>query len=67
MPGTTPAALVQAATTGQQRLLRADLATLADRAKAEKFESPALALIGSVAAVSETLAWFAPGTAAGSP
>jgi uroporphyrin-III C-methyltransferase len=49
MPPSTPAALVQEATTGKQRILRADLATLARRAKAEGFQSPAIVIIGAVA------------------
>ena len=59
MPASTPAALIQSATTARQRVLRADLATLAERARAENFESPAVALIGAVAASPEGLAWFA--------
>ena len=67
LAGATPAALVQAATTARQRLLRANLATLAARAQAEKFESPAVAIIGPVAACAEDLAWFLPPAVAASP
>jgi uroporphyrin-III C-methyltransferase len=43
-----PAALVQSAASDQQRLLVATVGTLAERAAAEKFSSPALAIVGAV-------------------
>ncbi len=60
----TPAALVQSATTGRHRILTATLGTLAARAGAEGFESPALAIVGEVAALADKLAWFAVAPAA---
>lgn len=47
----TPAAIVQDATTPRQRVLTATLATLAQRVRDEAVESPALVLIGEVAAL----------------
>ena len=63
----TPAALIQAATTAEQRVLRATVAELAERAVTERFISPALAIIGRAAAFADTLAWFEPGLAAACP
>ena len=64
MAGATPVALVQSATTGRHRQLLSTLATLADQAKAEGFEAPAIVIVGPVAACAETLAWFEPSTEA---
>jgi uroporphyrinogen III methyltransferase/synthase len=67
LPPDTPAALIHAATTAEHRVLRATVSELADRAVAEQFVSPALAIIGPVAAFADTLAWFEPGLAAACP
>lgn len=60
----TPAALIQSATTAEHRILRAPVGELAARALAEGFGSPALAIIGEVAAFADSLAWFEPACAA---
>jgi uroporphyrinogen III methyltransferase/synthase len=54
----TPAALVEAATTENHRFVLATAATLAARAEAAAYASPAIAIIGPVAANAESLAWF---------
>lgn len=56
----TPAALVQSAAGERQRILVATAGTLADRAKAEHFATPALAIVGPVAALSTELNWGKP-------
>jgi len=58
MPGSTPAAIVQAATTESHRQQLATLGTLADTAAKGNFEAPAMVIIGAVAAFAEELAWF---------
>lgn len=63
LSGDTPAALIESGTTSDQRVLRAALADLAARAEAESFASPALAIVGPVAAYADSLAWFAPALA----
>ncbi|MGH7995621.1 MAG: uroporphyrinogen-III C-methyltransferase [Opitutaceae bacterium] len=60
----TPAALIQSATTAEHRLLRAPVAELPERAAAEGFGSPSIAIIGPVAAFADTLGWFEPALAA---
>ncbi len=51
-PGNTPVAVVQAATrVGQQRVLYADLATVAERAAAEGINAPAVVIAGDVVTV----------------
>lgn len=58
LPPDTPAALIESAAAENQRTLVATAATLADRAKAEAFKAPALAIVGAVAALSSDLRWF---------
>lgn len=53
-----PAAIVQWATTSRQRTLTATVATIAGKATAENIGPPAIVIIGDVAALGETLAWF---------
>jgi uroporphyrin-III C-methyltransferase/precorrin-2 dehydrogenase/sirohydrochlorin ferrochelatase len=57
-PGTRPAAIIAQASTPQQRVIVATLATLADAAARENLESPALLVVGDVAALHSSLAWF---------
>jgi uroporphyrin-III C-methyltransferase len=45
----TPAACIQSATTAQQRVTRATLATIADAAERDGLESPVVTVIGAVA------------------
>jgi uroporphyrin-III C-methyltransferase / precorrin-2 dehydrogenase / sirohydrochlorin ferrochelatase len=55
----TPAAVVQQGTTPQQRVLVADVATLAAKVEAAHMQSPCLIIIGGVVNLREKLAWFA--------
>jgi uroporphyrin-III C-methyltransferase/precorrin-2 dehydrogenase/sirohydrochlorin ferrochelatase len=56
-----PAAIVQRATLGQQRVLVGTLATLPEAAAREQFRPPALVIVGEVVRLRDRLAWFAPG------
>jgi uroporphyrinogen III methyltransferase/synthase len=60
LPPSTPAAIVQEATTEAHRFLLADAETLAARAAAQGFASPSIVIVGEVAASSERLSWFEP-------
>ena len=53
-----PAAVIQAATTPRHRTLLATLETVAARVLEENVESPAIVIIGAVAALATELAWF---------
>jgi uroporphyrin-III C-methyltransferase/precorrin-2 dehydrogenase/sirohydrochlorin ferrochelatase len=55
---TTPAAMVQQATTSAQRVVSADLATLADRAREAGLKPPTLIIVGEVVKLRERLEWF---------
>ncbi|HWH32897.1 MAG TPA: uroporphyrinogen-III C-methyltransferase [Egibacteraceae bacterium] len=57
-PASTPVALVQWGTTARQRSLRATLADVAQRVAETGFTSPAVTVVGDVAALPEDLAWF---------
>lgn len=52
-PADTPSAVIQNGTLPEQRVLRAPLAGLAERAEAEGFTAPAVVIIGAVAALGE--------------
>nr|WP_294864843.1 uroporphyrinogen-III C-methyltransferase [uncultured Pseudogulbenkiania sp.] len=54
-PGTTPAAVIERATTPQQRIVSADLATLPERIAAAGVRPPALLIIGEVVRLYPTL------------
>lgn len=54
-PPETPAALIMSATTRDERMLVATLATIAARAEADGFASPSLIVVGSIVAMRETL------------
>jgi uroporphyrinogen III methyltransferase/synthase len=58
MPTTTPAAIVQSATTESHRRILGTLGTISSLAVRENVEAPAMIIIGEVAAFSEKLAWF---------
>jgi uroporphyrin-III C-methyltransferase len=58
LDASTPAAIIQSATTAGQRRLLGTLGTIAELASREKVEAPAMLIIGEVAAFSEKLAWF---------
>ena len=59
----TPAALVQQATTSAQRVVSADLATLAARAHETGIKPPTLIIVGEVVRLRDRLAWFGEGAA----
>jgi uroporphyrinogen III methyltransferase/synthase len=63
LPASTPAAIIQDATTAGHRRLLATLGTLAAAAARAGVEAPALVIIGEVAALSDQLAWFEPAKA----
>ncbi len=54
-PADTPAAVIQHATLPEQRVLRASLGELADRAEAAGIAAPAVVVIGAVAGLPDTL------------
>ena len=60
LAATTPAAIVQSATTVEHRRILGTLGTLAELAARENVDAPAMIIIGEVAAFSETLDWFEP-------
>ncbi len=53
----TPAAVIRWGTTAAQETLRGTVATIADLAVARDVQPPALAVVGQVARLRETLAW----------
>ncbi len=57
-PDSTPAAMVEAGTLPRQKTVEATLATLPDKALAEKVGFPALLVIGDVVARRARLGWF---------
>jgi uroporphyrin-III C-methyltransferase/precorrin-2 dehydrogenase/sirohydrochlorin ferrochelatase len=64
LPAKTPAAVVQQGTTIRQRVVVADLATLAERVSAAELKPPCLIVVGGVVILHEKLAWFRPGSEA---
>ena len=60
LPARTPAAIVQQATTQNQRVVTGTLATLPGLAQAEKLQAPTLIIVGGVVTLREKLAWFEP-------
>lgn len=55
LPGTTPAACIMSATLPEERILVAELATIADRAAAAGFGAPALIVIGAIVGLRDLL------------
>jgi uroporphyrin-III C-methyltransferase/precorrin-2 dehydrogenase/sirohydrochlorin ferrochelatase len=55
-----PIALVQQATTANQRVLIADLQTMPQRVDQEDIKPPTLIIVGDVVKLHEKLAWFEP-------
>jgi uroporphyrinogen III methyltransferase/synthase len=60
LDASTPAAIVQSATTRDHRRILGTLGTIAETAARESVEAPAMLIIGEVAAFSDKLAWFEP-------
>jgi len=56
--GDEPAAVIERGTLADQRVVTATLATIADRAGAERVRAPAIAVFGPVVALRERLQWF---------
>ena len=56
--GQTPAALIENGSRAEQRVIHCDLDSLPETAKREAVKSPALLILGEVAALGRTLAWF---------
>jgi uroporphyrin-III C-methyltransferase/precorrin-2 dehydrogenase/sirohydrochlorin ferrochelatase len=56
--GSTPAMLIEQATTARQRSVRASLATLPEAAERSKIRPPALIVVGAAVALAEQLDWF---------
>jgi uroporphyrin-III C-methyltransferase / precorrin-2 dehydrogenase / sirohydrochlorin ferrochelatase len=54
----TPFALIENGTRPEQRIITGTLADLAARAAAHAVQSPALLIIGEVAALADSLHWF---------
>ena len=54
----TPAAMIQQATTPSQRVVSADLATLGEKARAAGLKPPTLIIVGEVVRLREKLEWF---------
>jgi len=55
---TTPFALIENGSRAEQRVVIGTLANLAERASAHAVGSPALLILGEVAALAQSLAWF---------
>lgn len=58
---TTPVALIERGTTQQQRVLIADLATIASVVAAQEVHAPTLFIVGDVVKLHENLKWFKAG------
>jgi uroporphyrin-III C-methyltransferase/precorrin-2 dehydrogenase/sirohydrochlorin ferrochelatase len=59
-PTTLPAALIAQGTLENQRVITGTLATIAEAAVRARLESPALLVVGEVASLHDSLAWFNP-------
>jgi uroporphyrin-III C-methyltransferase/precorrin-2 dehydrogenase/sirohydrochlorin ferrochelatase len=60
MPPNKPIALVQQATTANQRVFIADLQTMPEAVDKEDIKPPTLIIVGNVVKLHEKLAWFEP-------
>jgi uroporphyrinogen III methyltransferase/synthase len=58
LPATTPALVVQSATTGEHRQLLSTVGEIALASEHAGFGAPAMVVIGEVAALADKLAWF---------
>ncbi len=61
LPPDKPAALVQQATTQNQRVFTGNLSTLPDRVEKVRIQPPTLIVVGDVVRLHHKLAWFDPG------
>ena len=57
-PAERPAALIARGTTAEQQIVLGTLGTIQAKSAAGRIESPALLVVGEVAALHSTLAWF---------
>ena len=55
---TESAAIIEQGTTGRQRTIVGDLASIADLAEGAGVEPPATVVIGNVVTLRETIEWF---------
>jgi uroporphyrin-III C-methyltransferase/precorrin-2 dehydrogenase/sirohydrochlorin ferrochelatase len=62
LPASTPAAVVQQATTVNQRVITGTLANLPGRAFDARLAPPTLIVVGDVVALQESFGWFDPAT-----
>lgn len=62
LPGTTPAAIVQQASTHNQRVLTGTLETLPNLTVSANLTPPTLIIVGEVVKLHQRLAWFEPGS-----
>ena len=60
LPPSTPAAIIQSATTGEHRQYVASLGTLHAVAQEHQVSAPALIIVGQVVSYAEVLTWFSP-------
>lgn len=56
----TPVALIEKGTTQEQRVLIADLASIAAKVEANEVRGPTLLIVGEVVKLHKTLTWFTP-------
>lgn len=61
----TPTAVIQEGTTARQRMAKGTLRTIEEQVKAAGIVTPAVILVGEVAALSEKLSWFGKGPLSG--
>jgi uroporphyrin-III C-methyltransferase/precorrin-2 dehydrogenase/sirohydrochlorin ferrochelatase len=66
LAATTPIAMVQSATTPQQKVVTGTLEDIQQKAKAADIRPPALIIVGSVVSLHEKLNWFGQGNSKGS-
>jgi siroheme synthase len=67
LPGSTPAAVVRNATLDDQRVVQAQVATLAIACHTAAIKPPALIVIGSVASLTTRMDWFSVARRAAGP
>lgn len=60
LPATTPAAVIERGTTHAQRIVKAELATLADEVLRAGIRPPSLTIVGDVVKLYPRLSWFQP-------